>query len=275
MKPICLSFKLVIAILCLFVTSNAYAQQGTVFVLRLNEDLIDSFKDFGSLRSSIPEGYQAKISIVEIRFSDLDTDPIDMAGLSLQVKGDYAEIALDEQAINQIRKQPIRVAVPETSQNFSQILLVYNAPSQKVPTTTTPPSPVMNDGGQTEGMYFVRLSSGKILSGLVDELNQVDLSTKFGKVSIPVEQIVGIRFRIDNRDSCVVVLNNGDSITGIPVMNAIELKTDWGQADIEPKYIESLTTTSSARFNQVSTDFGVRWELNTFNSVAPSTPKFK
>ena len=84
-----------------------------------------------------------------------------------------------------------------------------------------------------------------------------------------MDQVAGIKFHTDSDDSAVVILNNGDSITGVPTIPAIQLKTDWGQADIEPSKIDSLTTTANATFTQGNSDFGSRWNLSTGNSFAP------
>jgi hypothetical protein len=66
------------------------------------------------------------------------------------------------------------------------------------------------------------------------------------------------------------VLNNGDSLTGVPTVPSIQLTTDWGRADIEPEFIQSLTATSGAKFRQQNSDFGVRWSLDMGNSFAPA-----
>ena len=107
------------------------------------------------------------------------------------------------------------------------------------------------------------------MSGDIDGFDEFQIATRFGKVSMPMDQVAGIKFHTDSNDAAVVILNNGDSITGTPTIPAIKLITDWGQADIEPAKIDSLTTTSNATFSQGNSDFGSRWNLSTGNSYAP------
>ena len=257
----------VMALLCLFALSPAVqAQQGTVFILRLDNDLVSSFESYGSLRSNVPDIHKSKISFVELRFEGSESDPVDVA-LPIQINGDSAQIALNNQLISRVKQQPIRVPVRKESNNFSQIVLLYDAPSTSEPVQ-------MNDGGNGEDMYFIRLANNKTMSGKIDGFEQFEITTRFGKVSMPMDQVAGIKFHTDVRDSCVVVMTNGDLITGVPAIKAVELQTDWGQADIEPKYIEALTTSPNATFAQDSTDFGLRWNLRTGNAVAPGSPRF-
>jgi hypothetical protein len=261
-----ISRALMAVAVCVTLVSVGNAQDRTRFVLKLDNDLISSFKSYGSLRSAVPAEFKQKISFVELQYADSkDSEPVEL-DLGIQINGDNANIVLDDDTINRIKGQPVRVAVDPNSDTFSQIVLMYDAP-------VAAKAPEMNDGGgMVADMYYIKLSNGETMSGSVDGFNQFQISTRFGKVSMPMDQVAGIKFHTDSRDSCVVVLNNGDTVTGVPVIPAVELKTDWGQADIEPKSIEALTTTSTSRFTQDSSDFGVRWKLRTGNSVAPGAP---
>ena len=107
------------------------------------------------------------------------------------------------------------------------------------------------------------------MAGGIDGFHRFEIETKFGKVSVPMDQVAGIKFHIDGKDSAVVVMDNGDTVTGVPSIPAVMLKTDWGQADIEPEFMNALTTTASARFVQENTDFGLRWQLKAGDAFAP------
>ena len=155
----------------------------------------------------------------------------------------------------------MRIPVKESESDFAQIIIKYEAP--------VTPSPML--AGSDQDTYFIRLADAQLMAGNLNDFDNFSMKTKFGDVSIPTDQIAGIRFKIDNKNSAVAVLVNGDTITGQPTIPAIELVTDWGQADIEPKFIQSLTTSSNSRFFQETGDFGVRWRLRTGNSVAPGT----
>ena len=255
---------MLVAAAALIMVGNASAQDQTRFVLKLDNDLISSFRSYGSLRSAVPDKFKEKISFVELQFSDTkDNEPVEL-DLGIQINGDNANIVLDDAAIDSNKGQPVRVSVPADRNSFSQIVLMYDTPVSS--------TPQLNDSGQPLDMFYIRLGNNRSMSGSIDGFDQFEIETRFGKVSMPMDQVAGIKFHTDSKDSAVVVLANGDTVTGVPTISAVQLKTDWGQADIEPKSIESLTTTSNARFSQDSSDFGSRWVLKTGNSIAPSAP---
>jgi len=262
-----ISQALLVAIACVGLTANVSAQDQTRFVLKLDNDLISSFKDYGSLRSSVPAQFKEKISYVELQFNETkDETPIEL-DLGLLINGDNANIVLDDAALTQVQAQPVRVPVSSEKNTFSQIVLMYDAPAGATPT--------LNDSGNAADTFFIALGNNRTMSGSIDGFDEFQIATRFGKVSMPMDQVAGIKFHTDSKDSAVVVLNNGDTITGVPTIPAIQLKTDWGQADIEPRAIEALTTTSNAKFSQTNSDFGSRWQLNTGNSFAPGAPTFR
>ena len=247
------------AIAALFLTSDAFAQDGTRFVLKLNSELVGKLRSFGSLRSEVPEENRNKINFIELQYKETeDEEPIEL-GIPLGIAGTNASVTLDEDLIGQVKGQPVRIPVKKSEGKFSQIILKYEAP--------VTPSPML--AGSEKDTYFIRLTDAQLMAGNLEGFDNFSMKTKFGDVNIPTDQIAGIRFKIDNKDTAVVVLSNGDTVTGQPTVPAIELVTDWGQADIEPEFIQSLTTSSNSRFFQETNDFGVRWRLRTGNSVAP------
>ena len=261
LRMIPISAALLVAIACLNLSATANAQDQTRFVLKLDNKLVDDFKDYGSLRSTVPDKFKEKISFVELQFDETkDQQPVEM-NWGLLINGNSANIVLDEAAIQSLKAQPVRVAVPADKNTFGEIVLQYDAPAGS--------TPVLNDTGQPADAFFIKLKGDGAMSGDIDGFDEFEIATRFGKVSMPMDQVAGIKFHTDSDDSAVVILNNGDSITGVPTIPAIQLKTDWGQADIEPSKIDSLTTTANATFTQGNSDFGSRWNLSTGNSFAP------
>ena len=249
------------AVVCLSLAATANAQDQTRFVLKLDEKLITDFKEYGSLRSTVPERFKEKISFVELQFEGTsDRQPVEMEW-GLLINGNSANIVLDEPAIERLLAQPVRVAVTTDKNTFNEIILQYDAPAGT--------TPILNATGGPADSFFIKLEDGGTMSGDIDGFDEFQIATRFGKVAMPMDQVAGIKFHTNSDDAAVVVLNNGDSITGTPTIPAIKLITDWGQADIEPSKIDSLTTTSNASFSQANSDFGTRWNLNTGNSFAP------
>ena len=252
---------LLLAAACLSLVATANAQDQTRFVLKLDNKLIEDFKSFGSLRSTVPEQFKERISFVELQFDGTkDGQPVEM-DWGLIINGDSANIVLDEAAIDSIMAQPVRVAVPADKNTFDDIVLQYDAPAGT--------TPILNDTGSPADAFFIKLGDNGTMSGDIDGFDEFQIATRFGKVSMPMDQVAGIKFHTNADDAAVVILNNGDSITGTPTIPAIKLITDWGQADIEPSKIDSLTTTANATFSQGNSDFGTRWTLSTGNSFAP------
>lgn len=246
-------------IAALFLSSDAFAQEGTRFVLKLDSKLVGSLRSFGSLRSEVPEANRNKINFIELQYKETeDKEPIEL-GIPITVSGKNASLTLDEDLIGQVKGQPVRIPLDRTGSNFAQIVLKYEAP--------VTPSPML--AGSEGDTYFIRMTDAQVMAGNLADFDSLSMKTKFGNVTIPTDQVAGIRFKIDKQDTAVAVLTNGDTITGIPTIPAIELETDWGQADIEPEFIQALTTSANSRFFQETGDFGVRWSLRTGNSVAP------
>ena len=252
---------LLFAVACMSMAATANAQDQTRFVLKLDDKLITDFKGYGSLRSTVPERFKEKISFVELQFEGTkDGQPVEM-DWGLVINGSSANIVLDDAAIERLMAQPVRIEVPAEKNTFSEIVLQYDAPAGT--------TPILNDTGSPADSFFIKLEDGGAMSGDIDGFDEFQIATRFGKVAMPMDQVAGIKFHTDANDAAVVVLNNGDSITGTPTIPAIKLITDWGQADIEPAKIDSLTTTGNASFSQGNSDFGTRWNLNTGNSFAP------
>lgn len=274
------SLALLIAIAILAVVAPANAQDQTRFVLKLNDELVKNLRSFGSLTSNVEDQFKQRISMIEIQYAGNASAPALTNNASITINSDVAAIQITDEMLASIKSQPIRILVSEDKRDFSKIALNYemdpSANATKPPATkppATPPAPVLSADGQPVDMFYIRLSNDKAMAGGIDGFDHFAIETRFGKISIPMDQVAGIKFHVDEQDSAVVVLNNGDVLTGVPTIPAVSLKTDWGTAEIEPKFIDALTTTSSAKFSETSTDFGLRWELKTGNSIAPGAPR--
>ena len=272
-----------LAIVCLTISSTAAAQDQTRFVLKLDDNLISSFRNFRSLRSNVPPEFKGKITLVELQFPETkDVPPVEM-DLNLSLDGDNASLQMTEKTISILKAQPIRVAVAADKNQFSQIVLNFLSAAENTPAppyvaatgpkvnqvgSETPIAGPANAAGPTEGIYFIRIGGNQTMSGNMGEFELLELNTKFGTVQISAEQLAGIKFHTDGEDSAVVVLGNGDSITGIPAMDVLKLTTDWGLAEIDISSVDSLTTIPATSFSQESTDWGTRWVLKTNAATA-------
>ena len=245
---------IVATIAVIALSSSVFAQDR--YSLTLNNDYLSKLKSFGSLKSDVSQSARNKIGFIELRYADSKDTPSIELDVDIRIDGSDAVIILDEELIAKIKGQPVRI--PTRRNGFSRVLLKYDAPP------VAPAAEIID-----EDLTYVRISDVKSLAGELEELSEIKMKTKFGEVTIPIEQIAGIKLHIDDDDSAVVVFVDGDVLTGVPSIPMLTLTTDWGKAEIEPDSIRSLTTTRNSKFSQKNTDFGTRWNLKTGNSFAP------
>lgn len=240
------------------------ANQNSRFVMTLNDGLVSNMKSTGFLNSSLPQSAVGKIAAVHIQFDGAPTEAASQTSAPVTVSNNVCRIRLDDATIDLARQNPIRVDLPLNSQ-FASVFLEY-ARDQSEPAASSDPSvPPQREpeNAPVVMQHFVKMSGQtKPMAGILELADTMTFSTKFGDVDIALAQISGIRFHIDGDDAAVVVLNNGDTITGITKSDSFVLNTDWGRAEFDPVFVESITTSATARFRQ-STDpaFGARWEL--------------
>lgn len=263
------SLAAAVAVALIF-TASASAQEQTRFVLKLTDELVDQLRDVGSLASNVEVEFRERISLIDVQFGDATGKQAEVMEVDMDVAGGTANVIVDERLIEQIQKNPIRITVPNDKRKFSRVSLVYaRGADEDLP--TTPVKPILDSSGEPIDMFYIRLKDARPMAGGIDSFDRFEIETKFGKVSMPMDQVAGIKFHIDNSDSAVVVLDNGDTITGVPTIPAIKLTTDWGKADIEPEFIKAISTSPNARFVQENTDFGLRWQLRAGDAVTPGS----
>ena len=255
-------------VVCVSMANRATAQDQTRFVLKLSDDLVFKLRDVGSLASNVRAEFRNRISLIEVQFGDAAGGQAENVNVDLEVSNGTANVIMDERLIERVQRGPIRIVVPPSKRAFTRVSLVYaRGEGEDIP--SRPAEPILNSSGQPIDLYYIRLKDTKSMAGGIDGFDRFEIATKFGKVSVPMDQVAGVKFHIDGKDSAVVVMDNGDTVTGVPTIPAVMLKTDWGQADIEPEFMNALTTTANARFVQENTDFGLRWQLKAGDAFAP------
>ena len=240
--------------------SAATAQDNTSYPMVLKSGILEAMVKGSVLTSpvTLPEKQNAIEKVILSYEATRGNAPVEL-NVDLSYDNGKVNVIVDDNLLAKIKGQPVVFDI--TQRPVTEIVLKYDAlPSGG--------DPIMADS-DGKGVVFIRLSDTKRMAGKLEGLNEFKIKAAFGEITIPMSEIAGIKFHTTSDDKAVVVLNNGDAITGIPTIPAIELITDWGQADIEPEFIQSMTSTSGAKFRQQNTDFGVRWTLNTGNSLAP------
>jgi hypothetical protein len=116
--------------------------------------------------------------------------------------------------------------------------------------------------GPNNSAVFVKVSKNRELSGDIVALTDMKIQTSFGEVSIPLEKIDGIKMHADADDSAVIAFKNGDLVTGKILLEKLQLKTEWGTAHILTEKIETVMTSSTAKFFSDTTGGRQSWRFS-------------
>jgi len=236
--------------------SAASAQDSSNYPLVLKPSNLDALVRGQLLTSPVSAEKQNTIRNIIISYEATKNNPSVELNVDMTYNNGKVDVIIDDELLAKIKGQPVVFDVSQRP--VTDIVMKYDAPAG---------DPIMSNAA--EGAVFIRLSDTKRMAGKVEGLTEFKLKTAIGEINVPMSEVAGIKLHTSSDDKAVVILNNGDSITGIPSLAGVELMTDWGKAEIDPEYIQSITSTSGAKFRQESSDFGVRWTLNTGNSMAP------
>ena len=107
------------------------------------------------------------------------------------------------------------------------------APAASVdrPPRSIAPEPVLH--------LVVEFVDGSRVVGIPD-IELVPLRTTFAEMDIPLERIAGVTFN-DDKETASVKLRNGDSLTGVMDLKAMELKTAFGRISAAPDQLRRLS----------------------------------
>ena len=114
----------------------------------------------------------------------------------------------------------------------------------------------------SDGTLTLKLRRGLDLQGAPVEMENVELISIIGKVTIPSHTVAGIRFPQKPGEPATVILHNGDSLTGELAMPHIKVISQWGEATVNAN---ELVYANFARNLSWTTDIalngGNRWRL--------------
>ena len=194
-----------------------------------------------------------------------DQDALTVEETIVKYEGNAVIINLNDDMISQLQKQPIRMSVADSL--FAQIFLKYRSPSDMEAAVVADEDKSQNPQVLQSQKFFLKLTNGQVIQGEIDRPKKINMQCKFGEITIPQELIAGIRFHTDANDAAVVIMKNGDSITGVPLVATIQVTTDQSPFEIDSKNLESITIAENATFAKGETDFGPRWQLKAATSA--------
>ena len=122
-------------------------------------------------------------------------------------------------------------------------------------------------GGPADGKIFVKVTRNREISGTPISLGEIKFQAEFGKVSVPMAKIAGIKLHVNGEDAAVIALKNGDLVTGAIELETISLNTTWGKAHVKLDQIETILADSKSRFFAESTAGNKGWRFS--NGATP------
>jgi hypothetical protein len=105
------------------------------------------------------------------------------------------------------------------------------------------------------------LGSNAPLRGELISTPQLSVTTSFGDVSVPLSEVAGIKVASANNPTTTIVLHNGDSITGACEVGRIDLKTEWGRAEVQGTSINTILFVEGVSWIADEALGGKRWQL--------------
>ncbi len=135
--------------------------------------------------------------------------------------------------------KPVPVLAPQVVEDAGAVL-----PSPVL--QELPPARAPQSVRKTTESVRVALKDGSQLAGELVEVEAVRMSTAFGQITVPVELIATIDRATSPQTR--IVLRNGDRLTGDVDLQAIGLKTSWGEAEIRMEHVLSLLCAGARRF---------------------------
>jgi len=99
------------------------------------------------------------------------------------------------------------------------------------------------------------------LRGQLISTPQVTVATSFGNVDVPLSEVAGIKVASANNPTTTVVLHNGDSITGACDVGRVDLRTEWGRAEVQGTSINTILFIEGVSWISDEALGGKRWQL--------------
>lgn len=139
-------------------------------------------------------------------------------------------------------------------------------PTKAVPAEATP-TPAGDQKTDGKGGILralsatVQLIGGSRLEGTLMNATEISMKTSFGEVSIPLNEVAGIRLAEAGNGSTTVIMHNGDSVTGGTELPQVDIVTEWGRAEINGANISSILFTRGVKWVSLPGLSGSRWAL--------------
>ena len=91
--------------------------------------------------------------------------------------------------------------------------------------------------------------------------DSITLEAKFGKFSIPLNKIRGIKFHINAENEAVIAFVNGDYVQGKPIIEKLSVENSQGTLELGVSRIDSVLRDASNAFKVVNRDGHKVWKI--------------
>ena len=124
------------------------------------------------------------------------------------------------------------------------------------------------------GEITVRLTTGESITGFLLGPSRIQVFVLGNKLTVPIENILGINLPNNTTDQAVVILKNRDQLTGHVQLDDIKLGIRWGEIKIHRAHIKEVMSSHDLQWTKITTPNGIRWGVSTktvFSSSDAST----
>jgi hypothetical protein len=225
---------------------DAQSQKPELVTMTIDMDdaKIASLLRNGVLRTTIPAKYRNRVDAVLLkRDFSFKTEAYEL-GDAVDKLNDSVTVKLGAAVLERLDFQPVKVKIYYSG--FNSIVFVRDKLESKNPfglaKRDTQPGP--NDSQR----MFARLDDKRGVFGWVEGLAKLKLTTEFGEVSIDMIKVAGIRFNTNSSGGVSVRLISGETLSGYPSFDEIQMKCAWGKQKILLSEIESITLNRQSRF---------------------------
>ena len=209
--------------------------------IRLSENEIDGLRKDGMLKAKVPSNMVNRVAAVKFRSSQTMLPEARQLKTNVEKVGENLLVDIDESVIDRLELQPIEIPVQPSG--FTNLVIRYKPNVELIPT----PEDAQTEAETDSGFIVIRFKNKKSTIAQVRSFQELKIDSDLGKISLPVEKLLGVKFQSETENGVFVILENGDSISGKVDLASITLKTRWGDQAVKLKDLDYITNAVNVR----------------------------
>lgn len=206
------------------------APPGFSALLNLDDHDVKTLVEQGSIAIHIPQHLRGSVEAIVLRRPVVFKNNKATAFADAQLNGQQLIVDVDQSTIGRIGYQPVQLNVYETQ--FSSVVLKYVANFQKTGEKT------IGDAERDSPLLTLKLKSGNGFVGRIRNLQQLNLESTLGKISLKLPRVSKIQFQGGGR--LTVQMASGNLVSGRIRESELVFANRWGTETIQLKDIAQL-----------------------------------